>query len=157
MYTSIAHSRVQEQLIWSEMPTISSDRHGDGETAEQFTLNGVDATTIHEDVHDDKSVDISSHIGGSQAIEGEEQAEDEAEEIEETDEFDDFDDFAEGAEHDDDAFGDFDAVSGEAFDTAIPESIAETPSIKPSLYQPVSSSLPVVLTKSIDVLNLCIH
>jgi len=121
------------------MPTISSDRHGDDET-EQNDLNGTSSMTSHEEIQDDESVDTTSRIDEPQSSEHEQ----EEEEIEEADEFDDFDDFAEGEEHDDDAFGDFDTASGDAFDaTVTTESIAETPSIKPSLNQPVSSSLPV--------------
>jgi len=121
------------------MPTISSDRHGDDE-AEQNDLNGATNMTRHGEIYHDKRTDATSRIEEPQPSELEEDKA-EGEEMEEADEFDDFDDFAEGAEDDDDAFGDFDAVSGEAFDASVPESIPETSSIKPSLYQPVSSSL----------------
>jgi len=133
------------------MPTISSDRHGDDE-AEQNDLNGTGSMTSHEEIQDDESVDAMSRIDEPQSSEHEQ----EEEEMGEADEFDDFDDFAEGEEHDDDAFGDFDTASGEAFDaTVTTESIAETPSIKPLLNQPVSSSLPVSLIAFIAALILC--
>jgi len=122
------------------MPTISSDRHGDDE-AEQINLNDAASMTRHEELQDDENVDATSRTENPQPSEHEEEEEGVEEETEEADEFDDFDDFAEGAEEEDDAFGDFDTASGEAFDTPIPESIAETPSIKSSLHQPVSSSL----------------
>lgn len=63
----------------------------------------------------------------------------EEEEAVEDDDFDDFDEFAEGAEHDDDAFGDFDEAQDDGFDDERVQPLLETASIKPTpAYQPVS-------------------